>query len=109
MALGRLDEPYGENDDIPALSKKLHRRLSLDPTLALAPDPKGEEAARRLLIATTEIPHQLGTLRNSLGGGHGRAEKIGGIAALADFAARVADAYATYIVDLLDRREAPWR
>jgi hypothetical protein len=56
-----------------------------------------------------EIPHQLGTLRNSLGGGHGRAEKIGGIAGLANFAPRVCGAYATYIVDLLDRRRAPWR
>lgn len=104
VALDGLDETYGENDDIPALSKRLHRRLNLDQALTLAPDPKGEEAARRLLIATTEIPHHLGTLRNSLGGGHGRADKIGGIAALADFAARVADAYATYIVDLLKRR-----
>lgn len=107
IALERLDQTYMENDDIPALSKKLHRALDLNPRTIHAPDEKAQVAARRLLVAMTEIPHHLATLRNNIGAGHGRADKIGGITLIAEFAARAADAYATYIVELLDQRANP--
>ena len=106
-ALNELDEPYGKKDDIPALSRKLHVRLGLDPKVSLAPDPEGEATARRLLSGLTEIPHNLAELRNPYGSGHGRAERIAGITHLAELAARAADAYATFILGVLDEQAAP--
>lgn len=103
-ALRELDEPFGKKDDIPALSKKLHAALDLDPKASLAPDREGEATARRLLAGLTEIPHNLAELRNPYGSGHGRVERIAGITLLADLAARAADAYATFILGVLDER-----
>jgi abortive infection Abi-like protein len=104
FALTKLGEPYGKTDDIPALAKKLHKALGLDPKLSLTPDPQGDVTARRLLAGLTAIPHNLAELRNPYGSGHGRAERIAGITLLADLAARAADAYATFIVGVLDER-----
>jgi hypothetical protein len=79
IALERLDQTYTDNEDIPALSKKLHRVLDLNPKTLHASDENAQVAAHRLLVAMTEIPHHLATLRNSVGAGHGRAAEIGGI------------------------------
>ena len=54
----------------------------------------------------TEIRHNLAELRNPYGSGHGRAERIAGIALLADLAARAADAYATFILGVFEERAA---
>jgi hypothetical protein len=103
-ALSELGEAYDRKDDIPALSKRLNIALKLDDAVTLAPDADGEQRVRRLLSGLTTIPHTLAELRNPYGSGHGRAERVAGIALLADLAARAADAYATFVLDLLEER-----
>jgi hypothetical protein len=109
-ALTELAEPFGPTDDVPALAKKLHQRLRLDPA-AIAPTTRGAATILGILGGFARVPHGLAELRNEgYGTGHGQARRIAGLRSRhADFASRAAVAYATFIIDTLTDPEAPWR
>jgi hypothetical protein len=109
-ALVELGEAFEPGADVPALAKQLHQRLRLDPR-GVAPTTRGAGTMVRLLGGLTQIPQGLVELRNEgYGTGHGQATRIAGLKGRhADLAARVAVAYATFIVDTLADPDAPWR
>jgi hypothetical protein len=105
LGLKEVGQDYALNEDLPVLSKRLHGALELDASVIEVADARANEALRRLLSALAQVPHNLGTLRNAIGTGHGRAEAIATSASISDFAARAADAYATFIIDTLGSLE----
>lgn len=109
-ALAELGETSEPNADLPALAKKLHKRLRLDPK-AVAPTAQGADTIVRILSGLSQIPHGLAELRNEgYGTGHGHARRISGIRARhADLAVSASTAYAAFILDTMADPEAPWR
>ena len=108
--LTELGEPIGDTEDVASLSKRALTRLKLHPT-AIAPTTKGAEAMLRLLGGLAQIPGALAELRNmGYGTGHGREERVKGLQHRhAEFVARAAVAYSTYLLDTLEDESAPWR
>ncbi len=110
FVLMELGEPIDDNEDLPALSKKALVRLKLHPE-TIAPTAKGAEVIAKLLGGLAQVAGGLGELRNmGYGTGHGRGRRVSGIKPRhAEFAARSAVAYATFVLDTLEDEEAPWR
>jgi hypothetical protein len=110
FVLLELGEPVGESEDLAALSKRALVCLKLHPQ-TIAPTTKGAEVMQKLLGGLAQVAGGLAELRNmGYGTGHGRGRRISGIKPRhAEFAARAAVAYATFVLDTLADPAAPWR
>lgn len=110
FVLMELGEEISNKEDLPALSKRALARLHLHPE-AIAPTAKGAEVMVRILAGLGQVGAGLAELRNmGYGTGHGRGRRVGGLAQRhAEFCARSAVAYATFVLDTLDDPRAPWR
>jgi hypothetical protein len=106
----QLGEEVGSKDDMPALSKRALMRLKMHPD-AIAPTTKGAEVMVRILAGLSAIAAGMAELRNmGYGTGHGRGNRVAGLAQRhAEFCARSAVAYATFLLDTLGDPSAPWR
>jgi hypothetical protein len=110
FVLMELGEPVGDNEDLAGLSKRALVRLKLHPE-TIAPTAKGADVITRLLGGLAQVAGGLAELRNmGYGTGHGRGRRVSGIKPRhAEFAARSAVAYATFVLDTLEDDGAPWR
>lgn len=108
--LRETGEEIPSNADLPALNKRALARLKLNPEV-IAPTTKGAEVMTRILGGLAQSAGGLAELRNlGYGTGHGHDRRIAGIRRRhAEFAARSAIAYATFVLDTLNDPEAPWR
>lgn len=108
--LAELGEVVGDAEDVGALSKRALARLKLHPT-SIAPTTKGADAMIRLLGGLAQVPGALAELRNlGYGTGHGHGGRVAGLQRRhAEFIARSAVAYATFVLDTLEDPAAPWR
>lgn len=108
--LAELGEVIGDAEDVGALSKRALARLKLHPT-SIAPTTKGAEAMIRLLGGLAQVPGALADLRNlGYGTGHGHGSRVAGLQRRhAEFIARAAVAYATFVLDTFEDPDAPWR
>jgi hypothetical protein len=105
-----LGEEVPENADLPALSKRALARLKLNPG-AIAPTTKGSDVMVRILSSLGQTAGGLAELRNlGYGTGHGAGLRVKGLGRRhAEFAARAAIAYTTFVLDTLNDPDAPWR
>ena len=110
FVLLELGEEVGDHEDLAALSKKALIRLKLHPE-TIAPTTKGADVMTRLLGGLAQVAGGLAELRNmGYGTGHGRGRRVSGIKPRhAEFAARSAVAYATFVLDTFADEDAPWR
>jgi hypothetical protein len=108
--LHETGEEIPDNADVPALSKRALAKLRLHPE-AIAPTTKGAEVMVRILGGLAQTAAGLAELRNlGYGTGHGQDGRIVGLRRRhAEFAARSAIAYVTFVLDTLNDPEAPWR
>lgn len=108
--LAETGETYPDNADLPTLNKLALAKLKLHRD-AIAPTTKGAEVMVRILGGLAQTASGLAELRNlGYGTGHGEAGRITGIRRRhAEFAARSAIAYSTFVLDTLNDPEAPWR
>jgi Abortive infection C-terminus len=108
--LRETGEEIPDNADLPALSKRALSKLKLHPG-AIAPTTKGSEVMVRILGGLAQTAAGLAELRNlGYGTGHGQDRRIVGIRRRhAEFAARSAIAYVTFVLDTHNDPDAPWR
>lgn len=108
--LAELGDTIGDAEDVGALSKRALARLKLHPT-SVAPTTKGAEPMIRLLGGLAQVPGALAELRNlGYGTGHGHGSRVAGLQRRhAEFIARAAVAYATFVLDTFEDPAAPWR
>lgn len=107
--LRETGEEIPDNADLPALNKRALAKLKLHPE-AIAPTTKGAEVMVRILGGLAQTAAGLAELRNlGYGTGHGQDRRIVGIRRRhAEFAARSAIAYVTFVLDTLNDPDAPW-
>jgi hypothetical protein len=105
-----LGEELPENADLPGLSKLALAKLRLHPK-AIAPTTKGSEVMAKILSSLGQTAGGLAELRNlGYGTGHGAGLRVKGLGRRhAEFAARAAIAYTTFVLDTLNDPDAPWR
>lgn len=105
-----LGEEVPATADLPALSKLALKKLKLHPE-GVAPTAKGAEVMMRVLGSLGQAAGGLAELRNlGYGTGHGAGRRIKGIKRRhAEFAARAAIAFTTFVLDTLNDQDAPWR
>jgi hypothetical protein len=105
-----LGEEPPPNADLAALSKLALKKLNLHPE-AIAPTTAGAEIMIRILGSLGQTAGGLAELRNrGYGTGHGAGRRIRGLARRhAEFAARSAVAYTSFVLDTLQDPDAPWR
>jgi hypothetical protein len=105
-----LGEELPENADLPGLSKLALAKLRLHPK-AIAPTTKGSEVMAKILSSLGQTAGGLAELRNlGYGTGHGAGLRVKGLGHRhAEFAARAAIAYTTFVLDTLNDPDAPWR
>jgi hypothetical protein len=110
FVLMELGEEIGNKEDLPALSKRALQRLHLHPN-AIAPTARGAEVMVKILAGLGQVAAGLAELRNmGYGTGHGQGRRVSGLAQRhAEFCARSAVAYATFMLDTLEDPLAPWR
>ncbi|MET3723725.1 abortive infection family protein [Sphingomonas trueperi] len=101
--LDDLDIPAADQDDLPALYRKLSKGLKL------APDDHSEQVFKQILGNCQSIVESLGALRNKLGDAHGGGPKRARPAARhAELAVNLAGSMATFLVATWDtRRKTP--
>lgn len=99
-----LEEAGGkaaDNDDLPALYRKLAKELKL------APDDHSEQVFKQILGSCQQIVEQLGALRNKLGDAHGGGPRRARPAARhAELAVNLAGSMATFLVATWAARQA---
>ena len=103
--LDDLAIPAADQDDLPALYRKLSKGLKL------APDDHSEQVFKQILGNCQSVVESLGALRNKLGDAHGGGPKRARPAARhAELAVNLAGSMATFLVATWDtRRSAPTR
>lgn len=108
--LAELGEAVPANADLPTLSKLALRRLKLHPQ-GIAPTTKGVEVIVRMLGSLGQTAGGLAELRNlGYGTGHGAESRVRGLKRRhAEFAARAAITYVSFVLDTLHDPDAPWR
>ena len=96
--------------DLPALSKLALKKLNLHPQV-IAPTTKGAEVMIRILGSLGQTAAGLAELRNmGYATGHGAGRRVRGLAHRhAEFAARAAITYTSFVLDTLHDPEAAWR
>ncbi len=105
-----MGEDFDSNADVAAVSKQALARLHLHPE-SLAPTTKGADTIRRMLSSLQQTAAGLSELRNlGYGTGHGRGRRVAGLKRRhAEFTARAAVTYVTFVLDTLDDTDAAWR
>jgi hypothetical protein len=108
--LRETGEDVPANADLPSLNKRALARLRLHPD-AIAPTTKGSEIMVRILGGLAQSAGGLAELRNlGYGTGHGQDRRVAGLRRRhAEFAARSAIAYSTFLLETLHDPDAPWR
>ena len=99
--LEQFGEKAADNDDLPALYRKLAKALKL------APDDHSEQVFKQILGSCQQIVEQLGALRNKLGDAHGGGPRRARPAARhAELAVNLAGSMATFLVATWAARQA---
>jgi hypothetical protein len=108
--LMELGEPVPAKADLPALSKLALAKLKLHPK-AIAPTVAGAEIMMRILGSLGQTAGGLAELRNlGYGTGHGSERRVAGLTRRhAEFGARAAITYVSFVLDTLHDPAAPWR
>lgn len=97
--LDELGEPASDQDDLPALYRKLAKALKL------APDDHSEQVFKQILGSCQSVVESLGALRNKLGDAHGGGRKRAKPAARhAELAVNLAGSMATFLVATWEAR-----
>lgn len=97
--LDELGGPASEQDDLPALYRKLAKALKL------APDDHSEQVFKQILGSCQSVVESLGALRNKLGDAHGGGRKRAKPAARhAELAVNLAGSMATFLVATWEAR-----
>jgi hypothetical protein len=97
--LDELSEPASDQDDLPALYRKLAKALKL------APDDHSEQVFKQILGSCQSVVEALGALRNKLGDAHGGGRKRAKPAARhAELAVNLAGSMATFLVATWEAR-----
>lgn len=97
--LEQLGETPSNQDDLPALYRKLAKALKL------APDDHSEQVFKQILGSCQQVVEQLGALRNKLGDAHGGGPKRAKPAARhAELAVNLAGSMATFLVATWEAR-----
>lgn len=97
-----LDIPAVDQDDLPALYRKLAKSLKL------APDDHSEQVFKQILGNCQSVVESLGALRNKLGDAHGGGPKRARPAARhAELAVNLAGSMATFLVATWETRRTP--
>ena len=96
--------------DLPTVSKLALSKLKLHPE-AIAPTARGVEIMVRILGSLGQTAGGLAELRNmGYGTGHGSERRVAGLQRRhAEFAARAAITYVSFVLDTLHDPAAPWR
>lgn len=98
--LEELDEHAANQDDLPALYRKLAKALKL------APDDHSEQVFKQILGSCQQVVEQLGALRNKLGDAHGGGRRQARPAARhAELAVNLAGSMATFLVATWEARK----
>ena len=98
--LEQLGEKPGNQDDLPALYRKLAKGLKL------APDDHSEQVFKQILGSCQQVVEQLGALRNKLGDAHGGGPRRAKPAARhAELAVNLAGSMATFLVSTWEARK----
>lgn len=98
--LEELGENAGDQDDLPALYRKLAKRLKL------APDDHSEQVFKQILGSCQQVVEQLGALRNKLGDAHGGPRRAKPAPRHAELAVNLAGSMATFLVSTWEARNA---
>jgi hypothetical protein len=99
--LEELGTKAADQDDLPALYRKLAKGLKL------APDDHSEQVFRQILGSCQQVVEQLGALRNKLGDAHGGGPRRARPAARhAELAVNLAGSMATFLVGTWEARKA---
>ncbi|MBC9031824.1 abortive infection family protein [Sphingomonas sp. JC676] len=97
--LDELGESASDQDDLPALYRKLAKALKL------APDDHSEQVFKQILGSCQSVVESLGALRNKLGDAHGGGRKRAKPAARhAELAVNLSGSMATFLVATWDAR-----
>jgi hypothetical protein len=97
--LDELGESASDQDDLPALYRKLAKALKL------APDDHSEQVFKQILGSCQSVVESLGALRNKLGDAHGGGRKRAKPAARhAELAVNLAGSMATFLVATWEAR-----
>lgn len=98
--LEQLDETPSNQDDLPALYRRLAKALKL------APDDHSEQVFKQILGSCQQVVEQLGALRNKLGDAHGGGPRRARPAARhAELAVNLAGSMATFLVATWESRD----
>lgn len=105
-----LDEEVPAKADLATVSKLALSKLKLRPE-AIAPTARGAEVMVRILGSLGHTAGGLAELRNmGYGTGHGSDRRVAGLRRRhAEFAARAAITYVSFVLDTLHDPAAPWR
>jgi hypothetical protein len=105
-----LGEEPPPNSDLATLSKLALKKLNLHPE-AIAPTTPGAHTMVRILGSLGQTAGGLAELRNlGYGTGHGTGRRVHGLTRRhAEFAARAAITYTSFVLDTLHDPDAPWR
>jgi hypothetical protein len=99
--LEQLGQTPSNQDDLPALYRKLAKALKL------APDDHSEQVFKQILGSCQQVVEQLGALRNKLGDAHGGGPRRAKPAARhAELAVNLAGSMATFLLATWEAREA---
>lgn len=99
--LDEAREAYKDDDDLPALYRKLAKILKL------APDDHTEQIFKQILGSCQSVVESLGALRNKLGDAHGIGRKRARpLARHAELAVNLSGAMATFLVSTWQARQA---
>jgi hypothetical protein len=98
--LEQLGEKPADQDDLPALYRKLAKALKL------APDDHSEQVFRQILGSCQQVVEQLGALRNKLGDAHGGGPRRARPAPRhAELAVNLAGSMATFLIATWEARK----
>lgn len=105
-----LGEKVPDKADLATVSKRALSKLKLHPE-AIAPTARGAEVMVRILGSLGQTAGGLAQLRNmGYGTGHGSERRVTGLQRRhAEFAARAAITYVSFVLDTLHDPAAPWR
>lgn len=96
-------------DDMPQLWKRVQQHLALDPKVAVAPSPAGQDVLKRMLAGVSQIILGLTEFRNLYGTGHGGVGPSPLEVRHAHLAVTMAGAAATFLMETHEAQQAGTR
>jgi hypothetical protein len=97
--LHEANEPFNDDDDLPALYRRLAK------VLKLAPDDHTEKIFRQILGSCQSIVESLGSIRNKLGDAHSQGPmRAKPLPRHAQLAVNLAGSMATFLIDTWEAR-----